>query len=94
MNEKKPEILRMYEEKRYDISSDWIMIDNDKDVYDALVKYFNKETSFEKLMKEIDGCCPPNSCHWCTDCCDNCDLRNINMPLKCEICWKRCLERY
>ena len=80
-------ILKEYEKMKFDIYSDPVDIDNHRQNYETIKKYFNKEISFEKLYSLIDGC-PPNCCYWCNEVCDDCDVEG-----DCEECWKRALKQ-
>lgn len=93
----KPEILSMYKRKRYFITTDIETIQEDQMIYENLVKYYDRIISFDQLMEQVGDCCPINSCHWCNDICDNCDLHYKKCSMddneRCKICWQRCLNK-
>lgn len=97
MGDIKPEILELYKNKKYDVMTSVETIQEDKEVYEALTKYFAKEISFDKFMEYVDSYCPDNSCHWCNDNCDKCDLHpdkcEVDDVERCRICWQRCLNK-
>lgn len=88
---KKKQILKEYEDMRFDINSSTIEIEQCQYNYKLIKKYFNKEIDFDKLMIQVDGSCPPNNCFWCKNKCNECDIRSADG--ECIECWRRCLEQ-
>lgn len=91
-------ILQKYKNMTFDIFSDASDIDDCRSAYNNIQLYYKGIISFEELMVKVDSICPPNSCNWCNDNCDKCDIaeRDQHNNIKggnCEECWKRCLEQ-
>lgn len=90
----KKTILDFYEQESYSINSSSTELDLTKEDYELIKKYVNNEIDFNKLIQEVNNC-PLNSCYWCNDNCEECDIKKINkgdIETDCRECWKRCLE--
>lgn len=92
--ENKKTILDFYEQESYSINSNSTDLDLTKEDYELIKKYFNKEIDFDKLIQEVNNC-PLNSCYWCNNNCEECDIKKISkgdIETNCRECWKRSLE--
>lgn len=95
-------ILEEYIDKTCDSTNSRIR--EDFEDFELVKKYYNGDITFKKLIYEANSC-PPNSCHWCKENCDICDIkceeyngrRYISEELyenpRCEECWRRCLNQ-
>lgn len=92
------QILKEYENMSFNMCSNCEDIEQLQYDYELIKKYFEGKITFDDLMFEVDGDCPPNSCYWCNDNCDKCDLESEIEDIMirggdCFECWRRCLEQ-
>ena len=82
----KKKILREYENAIYDIYNNLSDMNFYKRSYKEIKHYIDKEISFEELYSVVDGSCPLNSCYWCNDNCNECDVKG-----NCKECWRKAI---
>lgn len=91
----KNQILKMYEDMKFTINDDSGDFIDCQIAYEAVKEYLEGKIDFNKLMIEVENICPPNSCFWCNNDCDKCDLKEKYDPTirggNCRECWDRCL---
>ena len=78
-------ILELYEEMRFDISSDVDYIENHTENYSNIKKYFAGKLTLEDLLKGLNGC-PPEA-----DCKNN-GKTNVEKRKQYKDCWERCIN--
>ena len=89
-----PKILKDYEDLVFDINTNAGYISEVQEQYSNIKRYIDGHITLESLAYHTSGC-PINSCFWCNNDCDKCDLyEKYDDDNRCTECWRRCLEEY
>lgn len=82
-------ILKEYENKNFSPAyTDPDYFERLHEQYHYLKMYYSGKIGLDQLYQCCGGNCLLNSCHWCNDNCDKCDIEG-----NCKECYKRCINQ-